>query len=264
MAFCKNCGAHVEDGEKFCPDCGKPVEALPAKVEQPEKKASGGPLFLVIYGRAFKTLMGKPLMLWGISLLGSLLTYAAIALCGIPILGLCVAVLFEVSLAVIFLKGYRKEEVHPADLFETFKDWKTAKRVLTGMGWSYLWIFVWSIIPCAGWVLGLIKKCEYSLVPYILVKDPELNAIEAKDRSTELTKGYKWQIFLADILVYAFIFLFNVIVVGLLGVLLARFYVGYLFIVTGVLVDVVVAVLLPLFKGIVSAAFYEEITAKKE
>ncbi len=27
MAFCGNCGAKIEDGEKFCPACGTPLEA---------------------------------------------------------------------------------------------------------------------------------------------------------------------------------------------------------------------------------------------
>jgi uncharacterized membrane protein len=30
MAFCGNCGTQVQDGVKFCPSCGKAVEAAPA------------------------------------------------------------------------------------------------------------------------------------------------------------------------------------------------------------------------------------------
>ncbi|MCM1541315.1 MAG: zinc ribbon domain-containing protein [Blautia sp.] len=33
--FCKKCGSNIEDGDKFCPTCGAPVEA-------PEQPASGG------------------------------------------------------------------------------------------------------------------------------------------------------------------------------------------------------------------------------
>lgn len=262
MAFCRNCGTQLEEGEGFCPNCGQPIAGIPAPAEP--VKSSSGPLVFVIFGRAFKTLMSKPIMLWGISLLGSFLTIAASYFCGIPIFGICISALFEVALAAIFLKGYRKEEIHPADLFATFKDWGTIKRVLTGIGWARLWTFIWSIIPGAGVVFGTIRRCEYSLVPYIVVKHPELNAIEAKDLSTKLTKGHKWQIFLADLLIYAAVFLFNIIYIGLLGVLLMRFYVGYFFVITGVLIDIVIVALLPLFKGIVSAAFYEELKGDEE
>ena len=31
MAFCGNCGTKVEDGKKFCPECGAPMEAAPAQ-----------------------------------------------------------------------------------------------------------------------------------------------------------------------------------------------------------------------------------------
>ena len=34
MAFCKNCGAHLEDGVKFCSGCGATTEAAPAAEEK--------------------------------------------------------------------------------------------------------------------------------------------------------------------------------------------------------------------------------------
>ena len=36
-----------------------------------------------------------------------------------------------------------------SDLFDCFRDWQTIKRVLAGMGWMILWIFLWSLIPIA-------------------------------------------------------------------------------------------------------------------
>ena len=37
MAFCKNCGAQIEEGAKFCPSCGTAqAEQAPAEVVTPE------------------------------------------------------------------------------------------------------------------------------------------------------------------------------------------------------------------------------------
>lgn len=51
--FCKNCGAQVEDGTKFCPCCGRSTEAEPAPVNNVNYNApvsddarSGGFAFL--------------------------------------------------------------------------------------------------------------------------------------------------------------------------------------------------------------------------
>ncbi len=42
MAFCGNCGTKIDDNAKFCPGCGKAVEAPPA-TEQPKTEATNQP-----------------------------------------------------------------------------------------------------------------------------------------------------------------------------------------------------------------------------
>ncbi|MBR3382516.1 MAG: zinc-ribbon domain-containing protein [Clostridia bacterium] len=251
MATCKKCGSQLAEGEKFCPNCGENVAAPAAS------KEVSGPLFWRIYVKAFAALMEKPFRLWGVSLLGNLLIAIGSSLAGvaIPAIGIAIAMLFNVALAAIFLKGYHREQVYCRELFDTFKDWATIKRVLTGMGWSALWVFLWGLIPIVGPIFAIIKGYEYGLVPYILVKKPELNAIQARELSIEKTKGHKGQMFLADLVVYAIIFIVA-LVLGLLGMIP---YVGVLFLIIMVLVFICIGVLLPLFKGLVSAAFYEEL-----
>ena len=40
MAFCGNCGTKVEDGKKFCPECGTVMEAkAPQQQPQPQQQA---------------------------------------------------------------------------------------------------------------------------------------------------------------------------------------------------------------------------------
>ena len=261
MAFCRHCGAQIADDVSFCPNCGNATTPVSAPVTKAPKQESG-PLFWRIYTKAFKALMEKPLRLWGISLLGTFLVFVGSLLAGIaiPALSIAVSMLFSVALAAIFLKGYHREKVYCRELFDTFKDWGTIKRVLTGMGWSYLWIFLWSLIPIVGPIFAIIKSYEHGLVPYILVKKPELNAIQARELSIEKTKGYKGQMFLADLIVLLMIG----VAFGILAGLGSIRYVGVLFLIILVLLWICVAVLLPLFMGIVHAAFYEELIGKDE
>ena len=86
-------------------------------------------MMMTIYTRAFKVLMKKPFKLWGLSLLAILLAAVLGTLCGaaIPVLGLGVGLLIGTSMTIIFLRGYRGEEISAVQLFECFKDWKTIK-----------------------------------------------------------------------------------------------------------------------------------------
>ncbi len=263
MAFCRKCGHQLEDNVSFCPNCGEPTGAPAASepVTQAPKEKSG-PLFGGISAKAFKALREKPFRLWGISLLGSLLIVVGGSLAGvaIPAIAIAISMLFTVSLAAIFLKGYHREQVYCHELFETFKDWPTMKRVLAGMGWSYLWIFLWALIPIVGPIFAIIKSYAHGLIPYILVKKPELNALQARELSIEKTNGHKGQMFLADFVVGVMI----VVAMLILGLLCRIPYVGVLFIIILVLFYLCVLVLLPLFRGLVRAAFYEELIGEDE
>lgn len=210
-------------------------------------------MITTIYSRAFKVLMQKPVKLWAISLLSILLTSLAVALCGaaIPILGIAVSLLMSVSMTMIFLHGYRGENVEVVQLFECFKDWNTIKRVLLGMGWMTLWITLWSLIPFAGPVFAIIRSYEYRLTPYILVTEPEISVTDAIKVSSERTKGYKMQMFLADFLASLIISVASSILaaLGMIPVI------GIVFL----LATLALSALSPLFMGLLQAAFYEEI-----
>ena len=205
-----------------------------------------------ILSRAFAVLMKKPVRLWGISLLsvvlGGMISFAFGLL---PIVGFCVSLLLDVSMTIIFLRGYRGEEVETAQLFEAFKD-GNAKRVLGGMLWMYLWIFLWGLIPVVGFVFAIIRTYEYRLTPYILVMEPEISATDAIKESRKRTMGYKGKMFGADLLVGVIVF----VVAFVLGLMCAIPVLG----IVAALAILVVIALLPLFIGLVQSAFYEEIT----
>lgn len=214
-------------------------------------------MIMAIYKRAFAILMKKPFRLWGISLLGTFLAGAASAAFGIiPVIGIAIGILFDVALTMILLRGYRGEENPKAvELFDTFKDWATIKRVLCGMGWMMLWIFLWCLIPIVGFIFGIIRTYQYRLTPYILMMEPDVKPTEAIKLSKERTKGWKGKMFGADILIYVFFF----VALLILGLLSRIPFVGVLFGLITVLFSICFFALIPLFIGLVQAAFYEEI-----
>ena len=218
-------------------------------------------MFMEVYKKAFAVIMKKPLKLWALSLLSIVLSGVLVALCGfsIPILGLAVGVLFSTSMMMVYLRGYRGEEVNVIQLFECFKDRETIKRVLLGMGWMTMWIFLWGLIPIAGPIIALIRIYEYRLTPYILVFQPEVSITDAIKVSSEKTEGYKLQMWLADFL---HVFIFGVVsffltLLALIPIL------GLIFGFISFVLSICYGVLAPLFSGLVQAAFYEEITAAK-
>ena len=215
-------------------------------------------MIMTIYKRALAVLMKKPIRLWGISLLATVLIPVLVALCGvgIPVLGLAVSLLLSTSMLMVYLHGYRGEEVHVLHLFDCFRDWGTIKRVVLGLAWMMLWIFLWGLIPIAGPVFAAIRVYEYRLTPYILITEPEVPLTEAIKVSKERTNGYKWQMFGADILPYVIVWVASF----LLGLLASIPVIGILFGLVLTVGSIAVGVLAPLFMGLVQAAFYEEIT----
>lgn len=214
-------------------------------------------MIFTILKRALGVLMKKPFALWGISLLSVLLTSLTWTLFGIiPGLAIGIVLLISTSMTMIYLEGYRGNGVKASDLFFCFKDGATTKRVLGGMTWMYLWIFLWSLIPIAGPIFALVRAYEYRLTPYILVTEPEVSVTDAIKVSSQRTHGYKLQMWLAD---FAYVLLF-VAVSFVLGLFSAIPVLGGLFALVLVVLTIAFSALSPLFAGLVQAAFYEEIT----
>ena len=214
-------------------------------------------MVLRIYKRAFTELMKKPFRLWGVTILASVFSWFGYILGGpVVAIGLGISILLQASLANVYLKSYiGGEQIHVTDLFVTFRDWKTIKRVICSIAWGELWKILWSLIPVVGFVFLIIKSYEYSLIPYIVMDQPETGITECKEVSSQMTKGYKGKMFLADILVPIAIF----VVMLILSLLSKIPYVGVLFGIIAVIVYIFVILVYGLFINIVHASFYEEI-----
>ena len=213
-------------------------------------------MIIDIYKKAFAVLMKRPVRLWGVSLLcGLLCSLAWIGFAGIPAVAFVIVIALEAGMAMIYLNSYRTGlSPKTAYLFSAFSKDRFL-RVVGGMAWMYLWIFLWSLIPIVGIVFGVIRTYEYRFTPYILMTRPDVKATEAIQISKKETMGYKGKMFGAEILAT----LAFALVVLILGVFGAIPYIGTLFVIINVLLWFVWALLSPLFFGIVAAAFYVEI-----
>ena len=212
-----------------------------------------------IYKKAFSILMQKPFRLWGISLLcGVLGGLASVCFGLLPIVGFAVCILLETAMTIIYLNGYRGEYVETKQLFFCFKDWATIKRVLCGMGWMYLWIFLWSLIPIVGIIFAIIRTYEYRLTPYILVLEPDVPITDAIKVSRARTAGWKGSMFLADLLAPLGVFVAFTILSSIFTKLGS---IGVFFDFILMLAYFVAMILMPLFLGLVGSAYYEEINA---
>ena len=213
-----------------------------------------------IYKKTFSVLMKRPFRLWGISLLAEFLCLVAYAgFIGVPAAAFCAALLLSASMSMIFLNSYRTGlEPKTSYLLAAFsKDriW----RVLGGMAWMYLWIFLWFLIPVVGFVFAAIRAYEYRFVPYILMTRDDVRPTEAIKVSKAETMGYKGKLFGADLLLEGVYF----VVILLLSLLSMIPYVGIVFTILRIVLTVAFGVLAPLFLGILHAAFYVEIQNRR-
>lgn len=286
MANCPACGCYVGAKAKFCPSCGvriqpgsapaqeatSPVDAAPVleesapvnwyestevvAQEEPPCREEGISI-IAIYRRCGELLRARPIKLWGLSLLNLLLMSLTCILAPLPIIFLPIAFALYVGMEAIYLEGIYGAEPETEQLFRGFAK-GSFLRYAAGMGWLCLWVLIWSLIPIAGVVFGVIKAYSYRFVPYIMLSDPEVNALEALKRSKEMTLGYKAKMFGADALVAA-----ALLVLVLVLVLLSNIhYIGFIFAIVLAAVYLAAIAFLPIFSGLVRACFYDEIEKK--
>lgn len=205
-----------------------------------------------IYQKVFQVIKEKPVVLWGTSLLSLLLTLLATGFSVLPIVFLPIALVLQASMAVIYVKGYRREAFVSQDLFAGFSNFL---HVAGGMAWMGLWLLLWALIPVVGPVIVIIKSLSYSMTPYILMTQPEISATEALKVSMKMTKGYKGNMFLTYSVfgVALWIVFFLLAIMTAIEVLSMVF--GFLLMLAGL----IVVLFAPLFTGLLQAAFYDEI-----
>ena len=203
------------------------------------------------FRRAFTVFKRKPLKLWGLSLMFMLLTVVVIIFSVLPIISVPIILVLQIGMTAIYLDGYRGKEVDSNQLFQGFKNFV---RNAGAMGWMALWLIIWGIIPVVGPIIATVKAYGYSFVPYILLNEPEISAVDALKKSEAMTSGYKGKMFITQILVI----LTAVGTMAVIGALSLIPFVGVVFAVFSTLVLIVIEAILPLVLGTLGAAFYDE------
>lgn len=209
-----------------------------------------------MYKKAFAVLMKKPVQLWGITLLCLFLILLAYVGFG-PVVAVSFAIqlALEAAMAMIYLTTYRTgQQPRATDLFSVFRKGRFL-RVVGGLAWMYLWIFLWALIPVVGFVFAMIRAYEYCFTPYILMTRDNVKPTQAIQLSKQMTMGYKGKLFWSQMFV-----VLGFLIVYLILLLFATIpYIGVLFGIIAVLFTLAFVLLAPLFLGLVQAAFYDHI-----
>ena len=211
-------------------------------------------------GLTLKTLMKKPVQLWGLSLLGVILQSLSNLLCAAPpILGMGVSSTLSAGMENVFLDAYHQKDINSKQIFSGFSSGKSFLRIAGGMLWRTLWLFLWALfalIPIVGWVIApimlVIKGISYSFTPYLLLRKKDISPLDALKRSMEMTKGYRGKIFLTYLICYA-----ALLVIGLLLFLIGH--IPGIGIVLAGIIGVVIGIFCPLFFGVLRAAMFTEV-----
>ena len=98
--------------------------------------------------------------------------------------------------SVFFLRISRSEEVDYGQLFEAFRGWDEYLRIFLTELLKGLYTFLWTLLLI---VPGIIKSYSYSMTDFILKDEPELKYDAAIERSMQMMKGHKADLFWLDL-----------------------------------------------------------------
>ena len=110
---------------------------------------------------------------------------------------------FSITILVIpvFQQGYRfytrkLADNRPGFVRDLFAPFVDCRRIVKLQLWTLLFIFLWSLLFI---IPGIIAFYRYRFAYYILMDHPEITAKDALSYSADLTKGYKWDLFVLDL-----------------------------------------------------------------
>ena len=94
-----------------------------------------------------------------------------------------------------FFMGVREEERKVGDIFFLFDKSKFLKPAWTMFCMDFF-IFLWTLLL---FIPGIYKSLEYSMIPYILAENPEIDRSRAFELSKHMMNGQIWDVFVLDL-----------------------------------------------------------------
>ena len=131
---------------------------------------------------------------------GEVVGFLIITMVLVSFIGFVITGVFEVGISRFILENRFQKVAKIRRIFAPFGDHNF---------WHIFWVYFQYLVVLVLWgftiVGGIIKFFQYSMVSFLLAENPKLKWKEAKKISAEMTKGYKWKMFvtyLASIPIY--------------------------------------------------------------
>lgn len=118
---------------------------------------------------------------------GARITYSTNIL---SIIGEMLVFILEIGLTTFMVNFVTNKEYNFEQIFSKFKNWKN---ILIVYWHQTVMIFLFTLLLI---VPGIIKALGYSLVPYILMDDPDMTSTEILKLSEEMMNGHKMELFM--------------------------------------------------------------------
>lgn len=96
------------------------------------------------------------------------------------------------GLSKYFLKFIRKEDNNVEILFSGFTSTSNFFKEFLVFIVVYIFIILWSLLLI---IPGIIASLRYSMTFYILADNPDIEAMDAINKSKEIMQGHKWELF---------------------------------------------------------------------
>ncbi|PHV69237.1 hypothetical protein CS063_16875 [Sporanaerobium hydrogeniformans] len=133
----------------------------------------------------------------GAFLLASLVMMAGSVISMIPFVGwigtTILSGVMALGMAVFSLKFTSQQKPDVGDIFKGFENFLKAWGLSIVIG---IFTALWSLLLI---IPGIIKAISYSMAMYVLAENPEMRVMEALEKSKQITKGHKWELFVVSL-----------------------------------------------------------------
>ena len=115
------------------------------------------------------------------------------------------------------------QSIYLMDMIEINPDGKKIELIIEGFKKSFvnslvamllvgIFTFLWTLLFI---IPGIVKSLAYAMTPYIIASDPSIDAMKAIDKSQEMMKGHKMELFLLYLSFLGWFILAAITVVGM-------------------------------------------------